>query len=171
MGNATAITFQGKTFIFPIKAYLHFGNKKFCVALIVITTSIVCTMAVIDMITGRLFGILIAVFFVIASCALAFLYQKPRFLIYADRLVVVEHGMLKPKTLYWKDCTLHTTYRKHTDTGKEIPLLHFLHRIDGGDMGRFSVLNLAFLCFEHHHFDVNHTLKFFEKIHSLHKHP
>lgn len=126
------------------------------------------TVFTVIIINTHLFGIILAVLFiVILSALLALLYKKPRFIIYPDKLIFTEHGFIKPKELYWKDCTLYPAFHKNTANGQEIPLLHFLYKNNNGEMERFSWLGLKHIRFNEHHFDKDDTLKFFENIKSL----
>lgn len=125
------------------------------------------TVFTVSIINTHLFGVILAILFTVILSTLAFLYKKPRFIIYPDKLLFTEHGLIKPKELSWQNCILLPTYNKHHATGKEIPILHFGYKNTNDEMERFAYLNLAYIRFDNEHFDKDDTLKFFEQIKSL----
>lgn len=158
-----AFQFKDKTFEFPIEVYVYYP-KQLIIFLSVILMLFCTTVLTVSVINAHLFGILIVLFFVVIITTLAFLYKKPRFIIYPDKLVFTEHGLIKPKELSWQDCILHATFDKHHATKKEIALLYFYYQDNKNEMQRFACLNLNNIRFDGCHFDKDDTLKFFEQI-------
>lgn len=157
--------FKDKAFNFPIEVYLYLP-KKLMIFISIITILFFIVVLEVSIKNSHLFGVLIVLFVVVILTTLAFLYKKPRFIIYPDKLVFTEHGLIN-KELYWKDCILYPTYNKHHSTGKEIPILHFGYKNTNDEMERFAYLNLAYIRFDNEHFDKDDTLKFFEQVKAL----
>ncbi|OOR90333.1 hypothetical protein [Moraxella bovis] len=162
-----SFVFKDKTFDFPIEVYPYFLDKVSMKAFIVIMILTALAMIFISIITENTFGIWLFAFVSVALLIISYAHKKPRFIIEKDKLILVEHGFIKPKELYWKDCILYPTFNKSNATGQEIPLLHFLYKNNNGEMERFSWLGLKQIRFNEHHFDKDDTLKFFENIKSL----
>lgn len=158
--------FNGATFNFPIKVYTYF-DKTLTIAFFVIMLLVAFAILFNSIIAKHIFGIWLSAFIVLAVLASSYLYKKPRFIIEKDKLIVLEHGLIKPKQLYWQDCTLHATFNEHHATKKEIALLHFCYQDNKNEMQRFAYLGLNNIRFDDYHFDKDDTLKFFEQIKSL----
>lgn len=166
-----SIQFKGKTFDFPIKGYVHFeyNQTKFFVICSFIIMLTFCAMVFVRIITDKSFGIWMFLFLLAFGFSQFILHKKPKFVIHKDKIVLSEHGLIKPKELYWKYCTLYTTFHKSNatinkvnGTSQEIPLLHFLYQDKNNKTCRFFYVNLANLRLNEHHFDKDDTLQFFE---------
>lgn len=161
--------FKDKTFEFPIGVYIYFGRLGLIANVLlplVILFFIINAFINKDMFTA-IFGIFIIILFGI----MIFLTNKPRLILHPNKIVFVEHGLIKPKELFWQDCILHATFDKHHATKKEIALLHFCYQDNKNEMQRFACLNLNNIRFDDCHFDKDDTLKFFEHIKAFRNNP
>lgn len=93
------------------------------------------------------------------------LIQIPKFVLYPDKVVLVNHGIKKSKTLYWQDCLFEIEKSKSINSNnKETMMLYLLSKNDQGQQYRFCVLNLNAIRFNDKQFGVDEHLAIFQKI-------
>lgn len=153
-------TFDGKTFEFPIGVYVYFGRIGliFAVFFLLISLFFAITGFIGKNMFGAIFGIVIFILFGV----MAFLYQKPRLILYPDKIAFVEHGLIKPRYLSYEACKLHFHEVKHHGSGKLI--LAFIYQDEKGDWQQFAKMNATYIRLNEHYFDTKTTLAFFEQL-------
>ena len=158
----STFTFDGKNFEFPIGVYVYFGRIGliFAVFFLLISLFFAITGFIGKNMFGAIFGIVIFILFGV----MAFLYQKPRLILYPDKIAFVEHGLIKPRYLSYEACKLHFHEVKHHGSGKLIYTLAFIYQDEKGDWQQFAKMNATYIRLNEHYFDTKTTLAFFEQL-------
>ena len=158
----STFTFDGKTFEFPIGVYVYFGRIGLIFAVFFLLISLF--FAITGFIGKNMFGMIFGFVIFILFGVMAFLYQKPRLILYPDKIAFVEHGLIKPRYLSYEACKLHFHEVKHHGSGKLIYTLAFIYQDEKGDWQQFAKMNATYIRLNEHYFDTKTTLAFFEQL-------
>ncbi|STZ08185.1 Uncharacterised protein [Moraxella caprae] len=155
-------TFDGKTFEFPIRVYVYFG--RIGLIFTVFFPLISLFFAIAGLIGKNTFGAIFGIVMFILFAVMAFLYQKPKLILYPDKIAFVEHELIKPRYLSYEASKLYAHEVKDYKTGKLIYTLAFIYQDEKGDWQQFAKVNATYIRLDEHYFDTETTVAFFEHL-------
>lgn len=160
----TDFKFKDMELTFPISVFISLNNYLGVINIYFWIFFIGFAITILTQLKHNAFAMAFYGVFLILYGIYLFLLKNPKLLLYPDKVVFVNHGLGKPKTLTWQDCIFDTDYRKDNINGKDTIMLYLLSQNDKGEKYRFCMLNLNAICFNDKQFSIDEHLEIFKAV-------
>ncbi|MFB2537666.1 MULTISPECIES: hypothetical protein [unclassified Acinetobacter] len=144
----------------PIKVYFSLYKHRKMFSFIFIATAIAYAFMAITAIQQHdLMFFVVLLIILVAGLTLVFLSKKPRFILDAKHITVLEQGLITPYHIAWQDTDISTTQINHADI--------IIIRYSKNQKNKKILMNLECMRFEQHFLSKDDALALFEKLKHL----
>lgn len=162
--NVKNFQFKNAELTFPISVFISFKNYIKVLNIYFWIFVISLTITILTQLKYNFYALCAFIFLLIFYGFFIFLFQKPKLLLYPDKVILVNHGLGEPKTLAWQDCVFDTDHCIDGMNDMDTIILYLLSQNDKGEKYRFCVLNLNTIRFNDKQFSMEEHLEIFKEI-------